>query len=387
MRLSYLPVYFRPLFPLISALFLCSLGHVNTARAAQEFSVAPEFVPPSPASDYVTEGLVGRDGRPLPSGAALPIGFCAEWNPEFAFNGHHCCARVRYTGRKRKKVNRCFNERRKASYCEEMTAEQRQYQDRISSGKDDALSLISSQLGYSGDQSYCTVNNGFLVKGRPIVPTAENRIQLRSPDRCTSFGTDRLVGMLEWTGRQVSKQYSASEYSGVHLVVGDISTPKGGCLPGRVSSGHASHTNGQDVDVSFLSVHPGRNSPVDFHKDFDAKANWWLVKQIFKNPFACVRVIFLDKTLIRKLAKAARTDPEWMEYGRFIRHIRGHKNHLHIRVGNAPGGPGCNADAHPELELDEDEGIGDEQGSPENPIDLMPNTAPEDAPTLIKAAR
>jgi hypothetical protein len=63
-----------------------------------------------------------------------------------------------------------------------------------------------------------------------------------------------------------------------------------------------------------------------------------------------VKVIFLDKRHIRKLVRAAAHDEEWPALQRFIRHVRGHRDHLHVRVGDGPGAPGCNPGANPELE-------------------------------------
>jgi murein endopeptidase len=104
-----------------------------------------------------------------------------------------------------------------------------------------------------------------------------------------------------------------------------------------------------------------------------------MVKNIFKNPYACVRVIFLDRKLISKLRKAARDDDDWSKYGRFLRHVRGHKNHFHVRVGDHPGVPGCGPDAHPELEDEEDSDV----ESPDGPGDEDlpdPGPAPSDLP-------
>ena len=86
-------------------------------------------------------------------------------------------------------------------------------------------------------------------------------------------------------------------------------------------------------------------------------ANWWLIKQFFKNPYACVRVIFLDKKLIRKLGKVAKGDEDWEKYWRYIRHIPGHRNHMHLRIGDGPGQPGCAGGGNPEDEPEEIEGV------------------------------
>jgi murein endopeptidase len=206
---------------------------------------------------------------------------------------------------------------------------------------------------------------------------------VRAPARCTHYGTDPMVGMLEWVGRQVDRKYEGEEqFSKLRLLIGDISAPRGGCLLGRGGRlGHASHTSGQDADIGFLTPIADRASPEHFHKDFDVKANWYLIKQIFQNPFACVKVIFLDKRLIRKLAKSVGREPEWAHYGRFLRHVRGHNNHMHVRVGGGPGIPGCVLGAHPELE-EGDEPQSDSESDAEG---LAPDQEPAGGPQLHEA--
>lgn len=312
----------------------------------------PEFPPCSPESDPTRESRkmlenFARPGDRLPSSLPL-LDFCSEWNPEFPFNGHHCCRLLSNTHSRRARQS-CYSHRPKAGYCEEMTDEQRDYIKNVESGKIPDILAYLSQPANHQTQPYCTVNNGFLAHGRPIVPTSKNRIELKSPDRCTGFGTDGMVGMLEWVGRKINEKYSGPEYAGVRLVLGDVAAPRGGCLSGisgRV--GHLSHTNGQDVDVGFLTARPRVRSPSAFVYDFDGKANWWMAKQLLTNPYACVKVIFLDRHDIRKLARAARGDPDWARFGHYFRHMPGHKNHMHVRIGDAPGRNGCTA--HPELE-------------------------------------
>ncbi|MGZ6333720.1 MAG: penicillin-insensitive murein endopeptidase [Bdellovibrionota bacterium] len=311
----------------------------------------PEFPPCSPATEF-------SDG-PLPDEPAPQ--FCAAWNPEYAYNGHHCCSRFIHSHRK--SANKCAPQRLKSNYCDEMTEDQRAYKQAVLTGKvPDVLVQISQSMGIHGEQAFCTVNNGFLVYGRPLVPTAANRIQLRTPTRCLDTGTDGMVGMLEWVGHQISHEYSTPEYSHGHFLIGDISAPRGGCLWGRSGRrGHASHTSGQDVDVGYLTMEPHHESPPNFHTHFDAKQNWWMVKQIFKNPFACVKVIFLDHRWIYKLKRQAEKENDlesWQAYRQFIRHMPGHRNHMHVRIGDVPGVPGCSPDARPDLEEEDDSGEG-----------------------------
>jgi murein endopeptidase len=347
---------------LIPVALLAALGsgfYSQPARAAHA-ALIPEFASCEPESDDLD---VLRDGmgRPLESGASLSADFCSQWNPEFGYNGFRCCStvlRAKVRRRRRMPPKTCSSAHFKPGFCSDILPEQREYIDAVTSGKiPDALALITQEMGRKGDQAYCTVGNGFLANGRPVVPTLINHIRLNSNDRCANFGTDGMVGMLEWLGREIGREYSDPKYAGTHLIVGDIAAPRGGCLSGRNGPrGHASHTNGQDADIGFLTARAGRESPSVFHTDFDAKANWWLIKQILSNPYACVKVMFLDKKHIRKLGRAAHGDPDWYKYARFIRHIPYHKNHIHVRIGEGPGQPGCIAGANPEDEDEEIEG-------------------------------
>jgi murein endopeptidase len=228
-----------------------------------------------------------------------------------------------------------------------MTVDQREYLAEMKSGKGDILKRISGDIARLGPQSFCTVNNGFLAWGKPILATSTNRVHVKNPERCVNFGTDSLAGMIEWVGRRIHETYPDPDYAGVKLIVGNVSAPRGGCLTGLSGKrGHFSHTSGRDADFAFFSDHPRRELASDiFPLSFDPKANWWLLKQIFSNPYGCVKSVFLDKKLIRKLAKvAAKEDPEaWRKLGHLVQHVRGHRNHMHIRVGAGPGEPGCPA--------------------------------------------
>ena len=341
------------------------LGALLCIAAPVAAATQPVFPPCGPRSEILVDDATQVD-----------VAFCANWNPEFPFNGNHCCTKVI----RKRRGNRCFQERRKAHFCDDITEEQKEYAEAVESGRiPDVLAFLQDGVARRSTQAYCGVNNGYLAYGRRVIASEQNRIAIRSPQRCTNFGTDGMAGLLEWLGRQVKQKYSDPEYSQVRLVVGDISAPRGGCLSGPSGrKGHASHTSGQDADVSFLSAKPGRASPVTFHRDFDPRVNWWLLKNIFKNPYACVKVVFLDRHHIGKLAKVARGDEDWEKYRRFVRHIRGHRNHFHVRVGDFPGLPGCAPDAHPELE-DEDTGDDSELETPENETVPDPGSAVDQA--------
>ncbi len=322
-----------------------TFSHQEGLASTPVESYQPQFSACDPVSD------------PIKTSSSEPSHqFCSVWNPDFFHNHQQCCGAMPLHGR-RKKFSACSQERVSRGFCQEMTQEQRDYVESASSGKlGDVLSFLNDQIARKSEQAFCTVNNGFLASGRPVIPSVHNRLYVQLPSRCTYFGTDAMAGLLEWLGREVSKTYSGEEYSKNYIVLGDIAGPRGGCLFGRTGSRrHASHTTGQDADVGFLTLHPGQSSPLVFHRKFDVDKNWWFLKKILKNPMACVKVVFLGKEHIAKLSRHfAHLDPEWNTLHRFVRHMPGHSNHFHIRIGSGPGPLGCKPEAHPELEYEED---------------------------------
>jgi murein endopeptidase len=274
--------------------------------------------------------------------------FCSEWNPEFKFNGEHCCAKRRGAKQRRDK---CPSQRRKSNFCDEMTYDQQQFQFAAAQGKlGDVLEYLVNDKEGKKDQAFCDANNGFLAFGKPLIPSPKNRIVLKSEGRCTNFGTNRMISMVEWLGREVGKQFSDNEK--VKIMLGDMSAPRGGCLRGS-RKGHASHTNGQDADIGFISAKYAQNGRFLGLREFDPDLNWWFLKKVFKNPHACIKVVFLDRRLIQKLFKVARLDGDWNQYSRFIKHARGHHNHFHVRVGNVSGTAGCPGVSPEEEVIDE----------------------------------
>jgi murein endopeptidase len=358
-----------------SLLFLL-ISYGSSVAHARPYSTAlvPHFPPCDPSSeivDNIAEVIKEEaENRKKNSTSKTPFKnpiatlnspsfeFCAKWNPDFTANGHQCCGKkIIYGGRfHRKMMPKCSQSRGPLGYCAEVTPEQKFYIEAVQSGRvPDVLAHLKHEAERRREQAFCTVNNGFLAYGRPVLGTPYNRLHVQSPERCLNFGTDAMAGMLEWVGVQIAQEYPGDAYSGLKLILGNISGPRGGCLIGRSGRrGHASHTSGQDADVGFLTVKKNGASPFHFHRQFDAKVNWWFIKKLFENPFACIKGIFLDRRHIRALERHARKDPSWPLYHRFIRHMPGHNNHVHIRIGNTPGLPGCSLDPQPELEFEEE---------------------------------
>ncbi len=302
----------------------------------------------------------------------LDPSFCAEWNPDYGLKGVSCCGTKGIVQvRSRRKRPSCGPMRAKASYCDERTPDQVRYQERVFSGKiSDPLRFLENESQKRLQQSYCSVGDGFLAWGKPILGTERNRILVKNPERCVNYGTDEMVGVLEWLGRRVADQYQGDEYAGVRLVVGNLSAPRGGCLSGMSGRrGHSSHTSGRDADLALFSAKPGRTSPEIFQTALDPESNFWLLREVFTNPVACVKVVFLDRRHIRSLAKWAVKHghvSEWERISLYIKHVRGHRNHIHVRVGDVPGAPGCLA-SDPSWDSDEEEEGIEGEPSPDAP--------------------
>ncbi len=309
-----------------------------------------EFTPDSPESEF------------LPAVAGEPsVDFCSEWNPEFGYRGFRCCSNgvvsrnvaTAKRGRGRRAVSSCAPDRKKWTFCDEMTTPQKDYVTAVKAGRIDALENILKTMGSRGGQAFCSAGNGFLVEGRPLVPTPLNRIELRNEARCANFGTDPLIGAMEWAGREVKKEFHEPEFQQARLIIGDIAAPRGGCISGRGGRrAHKSHTSGVDIDLAFFNPRSGHDPEERFTRNFYVASNWWVLKKFFKNPVACTKIVFLDKAHIRALERYAKDDPEWPTLKRYIRHVKGHRDHFHIRFGNGPGPAGCSG--NPDLEEDED---------------------------------
>lgn len=321
-------------------------------------SASSTILPPDPISEAIVAPDVG-----------LPASFCAEWNPDYPFNGGTCCGKrvVQPSGKlkpRRRRGPSCPPQRFKETFCSEETPEQRQYAQRVSRGEiSDPLLFLEREMAQRRDsdpQAVCTPNDGFLAWGRPLIASEANGIRLRRPDRCVHYGTDAMVALLEWTGRKVKERTAALGSGPTHMVVGDISAPRGGCLAGGSGRrGHFSHMNGSDVDLGFLD--PKRKfegrilAHEPFDRRFDAEWNWWLIKTIFKNPYVCVKAAFLDHRLISKMKKVAAQDSDWPAVSKFIKHVRFHRNHFHVRIGTRAGVPGCQENPVDASEVSEDE--------------------------------
>ncbi len=148
------------------------------------------------------------------------------------------------------------------------------------------------------------------------------------------FGTDETVTYVQYAAWAVAKLFPGT----APVVVGDISRNGGGWL-----SPHRSHRTGRDVDIGYYA---DGNRPLRWFKDLDAgkmdlAKTWTLLEALLRT--GAVQYVFIDRSIQEQLYRHARGEG-WGEdtlgtifqypAGRsrtIIRHVRGHRNHLHVR--------------------------------------------------------
>ncbi len=195
----------------------------------------------------------------------------------------------------------------------------------------------SASLGAPGD--------GRLEGGVPM-PDGPGRILKMIPWK--SWGTAHTVAVLD----QVLRTWAETHPDALPILVGNLSAPTGGKLPP-----HATHQSGRDVDLGYPQK-PGVEKEYNW-RAIDARlldpAMAWSLLEILAKTRA-VEVVFIDRSIQKLLYDYAvetgrytqRQLARWMEYPRptgsgspFIQHVRGHVDHLHVRVACHPDDRRC----------------------------------------------
>ena len=195
-----------------------------------------------------------------------------------------------------------------------------------------------------------SVSYGWGNRGRLVNPTRLPRagegywIPPRWAARGLNFGTDEIVRLIAYAGRQVSR-----EYPGSRIGVADISPERGG--PSRW---HSTHQSGLDVDLLFFELDSsGRPASSDamLHyrgdgvarsatgRNFDVERNWFLVKSLIQNPIARLQFIFIYdplKQMLLDYAMAIGEPPDIVEEASYLLHqpsdSASHDDHFHVRL-------------------------------------------------------
>ena len=197
---------------------------------------------------------------------------------------------------------------------------------------------ISSQsVGYPGA--------GTVEGGMPMID-GPGRILRHTPWK--AWATEATVATLDAVLREWARRYPAEQV----IIVGNMSARNGGRL-----KPHSSHQSGRDFDLSYpqkwdhkSELAPQVMSAVNLERNLT-----WSLLEILRETGALEHV-FIDTSLQRLLYEYAletgryskKQLENWMEYPRspgsgspIIQHVRGHVDHLHVRLKCAPKESRC----------------------------------------------
>ncbi len=209
------------------------------------------------------------------------------------------------------------------------------------------VAIGCAQLGVIDDGSSVSwgpSNRGKLLRPTPLPRQGDGfEMAPRWWARGLHWGTDELVSLLAYTGRQLQQ-----ESPGPVLGVGDLSLRRGGPSPW-----HRSHQTGRDVDLLFfVRDEHGRPANVRLMRAFDEQGrvrggrlwfdverNWILIKTLLGNPVARVQFIFVYEPLEQLMLDYARArgEPGYLiETARNVMQqpgdARPHDDHFHVRI-------------------------------------------------------
>ncbi len=187
------------------------------------------------------------------------------------------------------------------------------------------------------------------MAGAVALPTDGSAWQVMRLSRNRNWGHPSLVAYIENLGRDLAAR------DGVRgLLVGDMSQPRGGPM----SSGHASHQIGLDVDL-WLAEMPDRTLTAEERETMGAQsvlrrgrlevdpARWSeaytrLIRRSVSYPE--VERVFVSAAIKQLLCRSAGTDTAWL---RKVRPWAGHDDHIHVRLRCPQGMAGCVNQAAP----------------------------------------
>ena len=169
------------------------------------------------------------------------------------------------------------------------------------------------------------------------LPDSPTVLTVWRPNR--AYGTPELIDALQIAAQEMEWMLPEAE----PIVVGDLSTKRGGLL-----SGHRSHRGGLDADIGlyYTEERPYQQGFVAAGPErFDAEANWLLIRSLLNTGL--VERILLDQRLINVLRKYVvqsgeltveesleifpNVDVPWLLSG-VVHHVAGHHHHMHVRV-------------------------------------------------------
>jgi murein endopeptidase/LysM repeat protein len=176
-----------------------------------------------------------------------------------------------------------------------------------------------------------SVSIGAPTRGALVYPEALLPNQYLTSRSHKRFGTRELVRTIERAVAVVNARFSDTPV----LHVGDLSRKNGGHFPP-----HLSHQSGCDVDIGYY-LKTGHRPDVFRHtnrRTIDVARTWTMIRSFLETGRA--QYIFSDRRLIPMLRDYAVEQGEisevnlrkWFGNGGIVRHLKGHADHLHIRI-------------------------------------------------------
>lgn len=185
-------------------------------------------------------------------------------------------------------------------------------------------------------------SNGALEEGRELPELGPGFVHIGE----RSFGTDELVAALRFAAGTVARRYPGT----VPILVADLSHMGGGPAPP-----HVSHQSGRDADLGYyLAENRSARSFVSALRSLDAEKTWTFLAALLSTEL--VQYVFIDYAVqaalydeaVRQGWSSTALD-EVFQYpaGRsarvgIIRHLRGHDDHMHVRIHCPYEDPDCN---------------------------------------------
>jgi murein endopeptidase len=162
-------------------------------------------------------------------------------------------------------------------------------------------------------------------------------LQVKSPWR--AFGTKLTVSTL----RDVMAQYHERFPDADPIWIHDLSKRRGGEL-----EPHLSHKTGRDVDIRLVHKRPTKHYCKATPRTLNLEHTWFLIERLYAS--GAVEFMFLDRRLQRALHRYARRNGYTRQelrkilqfpgrWGSFVRHWKGHADHIHVRFLRRPRRP------------------------------------------------
>ncbi len=188
------------------------------------------------------------------------------------------------------------------------------------------------------------------LEGAVPMPEGPGRILKMIPWK--SWGTPQTVAVMDGVLKEWARQYPDAD----PVLVGNMSAPEGGKL-----RPHSSHQSGRDVDLGYMQK-PGLEKEYNWReisaRNLDASKTWDLLRLLAKT--GAVEIIYIDQDIQRALYDHAlkqenmskATLRRWLEYPTsggtraLVQHVKGHVDHLHVRIACPPGDGRCKTRAH-----------------------------------------